>query len=70
MRGNVFFNDPRAGVNLILMMDLVVGNVVIGNLLFNYVRETGDHGPFNLWDSQPFVLPNFSLQQNQSQFCN
>ena len=26
-----------------------------GNLLFNYMRETGDHGPFNLWDREPFL---------------
>ena len=25
-----------------------------GNLVFNMVRETQDHGSFNSWDRQPF----------------
>jgi hypothetical protein len=25
------------------------------NLLFNYVRETSDHGPFNSWDRQAYL---------------
>lgn len=25
------------------------------NLLFNFVRETSDHGPINTWDRQPYV---------------
>ena len=25
------------------------------NLLFNLVRETTDHGPFNSWDRTPYV---------------
>ena len=29
-----------------------------GNLLFNHVRETGDHGPFNSWDRQPYFTLN------------
>ena len=45
--GNVFFNGPRAGMNF----DNGFGeeNVMTSNLLFNYyyVRETGEHGPFN-----------------------
>lgn len=27
----------------------------MNNLAFNLVRETGDHGPFNSWDRQPFL---------------
>ena len=53
LRGNVFFNGPRAGVNF--NDGFGGGNVMTRNLLFNYVRETGDHGPFNSWDRQPFV---------------
>ena len=26
-----------------------------GNLVFNMVRETGDHGPYNSWDRQPYL---------------
>ena len=29
-----------------------------GNVLFNHVRETGDHGPFNSWDRQPYLTRN------------
>jgi hypothetical protein len=38
-------NGPRAGIN---WNDGFAGNNrVEGNLVFNMVRETGDHGPFN-----------------------
>lgn len=30
------------------------GNVVSQNLIFNMVRETDDHGPFNSWSRIPF----------------
>ena len=53
LRGNVFFNGPRAGVNF--NDGFGGGNIMSNNLLFNYVRETGDHGPFNSWDRQPFI---------------
>lgn len=53
LSGNVFFNGPRAGVNF--NDGFGGGNVMMRNLLFNYVRETGDHGPFNSWDRQPFI---------------
>ena len=29
--------------------------VLEGNLIFNFVRESGDHGMFNSWDRQPIV---------------
>jgi len=32
------------------------GNLLEGNLVFNMVRETQDHGTFNSWDRQPFVV--------------
>lgn len=68
--GNVFFNGPRAGINF---NDGFGGkNLVRYNLGFNMVRETGDHGPFNSWDRQPYLtnvnteLSQPSLQPNQS----
>eukprot|EP00435_Cladocopium_sp_Y103_P019596 s583_g4.t1 len=50
---NVFFNGPRAGIN---MNDGFGGGDEIGyNLVFSTCRESGDHGPFNSWDRQPFL---------------
>ena len=51
--GNVFFNGPRAGINF--NDGFGGGNVIEHNLLFNQVRETGDHGPFNSWDRLPYL---------------
>ena len=51
--GNVFFNGPRAGVNF--NDGFGGGNLLKNNLMFNMVRETGDHGPFNSWDRQPYL---------------
>ena len=53
LRGNVFFNGPRAGVNF--NDGFGGGNLMEKNLIFNYVRDTGSHGPFNSWDRQPFL---------------
>lgn len=50
---NVFFNGPRAGINF--NDGFGGGNKVSYNLGFNLVRETGDHGPFNSWDRQPYL---------------
>ena len=51
--GNVFFNGPRAGVN---MNDgFGGGDEISHNLVFSACRESGDHGPFNSWDRQPFL---------------
>eukprot|EP01111_Echinosteliopsis_oligospora_P012301 TRINITY_DN4197_c0_g1_i1.p1 TRINITY_DN4197_c0_g1~~TRINITY_DN4197_c0_g1_i1.p1 ORF type:complete len:808 (-),score=212.17 TRINITY_DN4197_c0_g1_i1:52-2475(-) len=52
-QGNIFFNGPRAGINI--NDGFGGGNELTGNLLFNQVRETYDHGPFNSWDRQPFL---------------
>ena len=41
----MFFN---AGVNF--NDGFGSGNLLKNNLIFNIVRETGDHGPFNSWD--------------------
>ena len=51
--GNVFFNGPRAGINF--NDGFGGGNVLKNNLLFNFVRDTCDHGPINTWDRQPYL---------------
>lgn len=53
LAGNVFFNGPRAGINF--NDGFGGGNILQNNLVFNQVRETGDHGPFNSWDRQPYL---------------
>ena len=53
LKGNVFFNGPRAGVNF--NDGFGGGNLLENNLIFNMVRETSDHGPFNSWDRQPYL---------------
>lgn len=70
--GNICFNVPRACVNL---NDGFGGaHAVKHNLLFNAVRETADHGPFNSWDRQPYISPKSdgtaSLQQDVSTVHN
>jgi hypothetical protein len=51
--GNVFFNGPRAGINA--NDGFGGGEVISHNLVFSTCRESGDHGPFNSWDRQPFL---------------
>jgi len=51
--GNVFFNGPRAGVNY--NDGFGGGDVLAYNLVFSACRESGDHGPFNSWDRQPYL---------------
>jgi len=51
-QGNIFFNGPRAGINV--NDGFGGGNELVNNLIFNQVRETADHGNFNSWDRQPF----------------
>ena len=51
--GNLMFNLPRTGINI---NDGFYGNHTLSwNIIFNTVRETGDHGPINTWDRQPFL---------------
>jgi len=50
---NVHFNGPRAGVNF--NDGFGGGDRMVGNLLANCVRESGDHGPFNSWDRVPYI---------------
>jgi hypothetical protein len=42
---NVCYNSPRAEINV--NDGFGGGNLLKGNILFNSVRETGDHGPYN-----------------------
>ena len=51
--GNVMFNGPRAGINA--NDGFGGGDVISHNLVFSSCRESGDHGPFNSWDRQPFL---------------
>eukprot|EP00051_Salpingoeca_urceolata_P029755 m.490929 g.490929 ORF g.490929 m.490929 type:complete len:941 (+) comp28859_c0_seq1:2-2824(+) len=50
---NVFHDGPRAGANF---NDGFGGGLVFkGNLLFNVVQDTGEHGSTNSWDRQPML---------------
>mmetsp|Transcript_116850 Transcript_116850/g.239049 ORF Transcript_116850/g.239049 Transcript_116850/m.239049 type:complete len:851 (+) Transcript_116850:58-2610(+) len=51
--GNVFFNGPRAGINF--NDGFGGGDELSHNLVFSTCRESGDHGPFNSWDRQPYL---------------
>ena len=53
IKGNVFFNGPRAGINA--NDGFGGGDELTNNLVFSTCRESGDHGPFNSWDRQPFL---------------
>ena len=53
INGNVFFNGPRAGINF--NDGFGGGDIISNNLVFSTCRESGDHGPFNSWDRQPFI---------------
>ncbi len=50
---NVFLNGPRAAINF--NDGGPGGEQLVGNLFFNFVRESGDHGMFNSWDRQPYL---------------
>ena len=53
LRGNVVFNNARAGFNL--NDPGFGGHLLTQNLLFNTVRITNDHGPVNSWDRIPYA---------------
>lgn len=61
IKGNVFFNGPRAGINA--NDGFGGGDEIAHNLVFSSCRESGDHGPFNSWDRQALPpsppLPHF-----------
>ena len=51
--GNLAYNAPRSIFN---KNDGFAGGLdAYQNLLFNANRETGDHGPINTWDRQPYI---------------
>ena len=66
--GNVAYNGPRAGINI--NDGFCHGHNISQNLLFNWVRETQDHGPINTWiraayisksvDGSPTVQPEWT----------
>merc|ERR1719362_785891 len=53
VEGNIVFNVPRAAINI--NDGFGGGTVIEQNLLFNTCRESGDHGPINTWDRQPYL---------------
>jgi hypothetical protein len=53
IRNNIMFNMPRAAINFNELLG--GGDIVEGNLIFNTCRESGDHGPINSWDRQPYL---------------
>ena len=56
IHNNICFNVPRACINI---NDGFYGGLLMNyNILFNAVRETADHGPFNSWDRQPYLVQN------------
>lgn len=53
IQNNIMFNIARAAINFNDMMG--GGDIVDRNVIFNTCRESGDHGPINSWDRQPFL---------------
>jgi len=53
LKGNVFFNGPRAAVNF--NDGFGGGDELVNNLLVNTCRESSDHGPWNSWDRVPYI---------------
>ncbi len=49
----MFFNGPRAGINF--NDGFGGGDDLNANIVFSACRESGDHGPFNSWDRQPYL---------------
>lgn len=54
IEGNIAYNGPRAGINF--NDGLSGGSIVSRNLLFNFCRESSDHGPFNSWNRQVYLF--------------
>lgn len=46
---------PRTHISVRFFLGFGGGNVVLNNLIFNQCRQSGDHGPINSWDRQPFL---------------
>jgi hypothetical protein len=51
---NVMFGGPRAAINY--NDGFMGGDLMEGNLIFGYVRETNDHASFNSWDRQSWFF--------------
>ena len=55
------YNGPRAHVNF---NDGFRGGAHLDrNLLFNGCRESGEHGPFNSWDRDPYMFDDVMTKQ-------
>ena len=50
---NIAFDGPRAAVNF--NDNFGGGSLMRRNLMFNWVKETGDHGVFNSWGRNPYL---------------
>jgi hypothetical protein len=59
---NTIFNMPRAGI--CIGDGTWGGHVIEYNHIYDTVRETGDHGPFNAWGRERF----WSLTQSHSDY--
>lgn len=62
VRDNVIHDGPRAGANF---NDGCAGGLLFqGNLLFNVVLDSSEHGTTNSWDRQPFLYldANYEVQ--------
>eukprot|EP00536_Pseudo-nitzschia_multiseries_P009505 jgi/Psemu1/23367/gm1.23367_g len=59
---NVAYNGPRAGINL--NDQFCHGHTIRDNLLFNWVRETQDHGPINTWNRAMYIQRETSTAAN------
>ena len=56
IEGNIAFDGPRAAINF--NDNFGGGSVLRHNLLFNWVKETGDHGVFNSWGRNQYLQLN------------
>lgn len=54
LQGNIAYNGPRAGINFDDGMG--GGSTIAQNVLFNFCRESSDHGPFNSWNRQVYLV--------------
>ena len=53
VENNIIFNGPRSGMN---KNDGFGGRTMIKkNIIFNTCRESGAHGPINMWSRQPYL---------------
>ena len=52
---NVFYDGPRGGI--VFNDGFGGGHVVRRNVVFQFVLETNDHGPFDTWDRQQYEEP-------------